>query len=150
MSEEVLFAMKVYRAAFGWGQIFENVYFTIDRTVVARTSSKKVGLLFGLIGAGIDGALQQREDKKKGELYRKSSLDDIIKDNWNNYAIPNSEITAVELKKYFRNIKFNIKTSKKYSYKETKWFTGDTWQEAGEVYEHMLRPIFKDRLIVEK
>jgi hypothetical protein len=150
MSEEILFTMKVYRAAFGWGQVYENLYFTVDRTVVAKTSSKKVGLLFGLIGAGIDGALQQRAENKKQELYRKSSLDDIIKENWDNYEIPNSEITAVELKKYFRNIKFNIKPSKKYEHKKTKWFTGDTWQEAGETYEHMLRPIFKDKLIVEK
>ena len=117
MREEILFAMKVYRPT-TWGQVYENLYFTLDRTVVARTSSKKVGLLFGLVGAGVDGALQQRAENKKQELYRKSSLDDIVKDNWDNYEMHNSEIIAVELKKSYRNIKFNIKPSKKYAHKK--------------------------------
>lgn len=144
MSEEVLNIIRVNRPAF-WGRIFETLYFTTDRTVVAKTSSLKVGMLFGVVGAGIDVALQQHEDEKRGAQYRKSSLDDIIKAHKSNYAIPNSEITAVELSKYFRNTKLVIKTNRKYG--ETKWYLGETWKEAGETNEKMLRPIFKDKLI---
>jgi hypothetical protein len=147
MSEEVLGIIGVFRPAFA-RQISETLYFTLDRTVVARTSSGKGGMLFGAVGAGIEAGLQHREAKKKGELYSKLSFEDILKADKNNYAIPNSEITEVELKKYGRGTKLNIKTSKKYG--KTKWYVGGAWKDVGEKYENMLRPIFKDRLIVKK
>jgi hypothetical protein len=96
--------------------------------------------------AGTDTVLQQHEDEKKSEQYRKSSLEGVTKAHKNNYAIPNSEITAVELSKYFRNTKLNIKTHRHYG--KTEWYLGEQWKEVGETNEKMLRPIFKDKLIV--
>jgi hypothetical protein len=149
MSEEVLATIGVHRTThMGHVTIFETLFFTPYRTVVARKSSWKGGTLFGAIGGAIEATLQQREDKKKGEQYSMLSLEDIIKADKNNYAIPNSEITEVELQKYVRVTKINIKTGKKYG--ETKWLAEGLWKDVGEKYENMLRPIFKDNLIVKK
>jgi hypothetical protein len=153
MSEEVLGVIRVFRPAF-MRQIYETVYFAPDRTVVARTSGGKGGMLFGAVGGAIEGALQYEEAKKKGERYSKLSLEDILKADKNSYAIPNSEIIEVELKKFGRGTKLNIKTSQKHGrsmYGEAKWYVSEgAWKDIGEKYENMLRPIFKDRLIVKK
>ena len=143
--EEVLNVINVNRPNY-WGRIFETLYFTADRTIVARTSSQKVGMLFGVVGAGIDTALQQHEDERKRAQYRKSSLDDIVKANKNNYVIPNSDVTAVELSKYYRNTKLVIRTAKNYG--KTEWYLGEQWKDVGETNAKLLRPIFKDKLIV--
>ena len=148
MSEEVLGSIKVGRLThMGYGSVNETVYFSPDRTVVARTSGAKGGVLFGAIGGAIEGARQQTEAQKKKEEYSKLPLEDILKADKNNYAVPNSEIIAVELKKDWRVISLNIKTSKKYG--ETKWHIAELWKDAGEKYQNMLRPIFKDKLIVK-
>ncbi len=153
MSEDVLGVIKVLRPAL-MRQILETVYFTPDRTVVARTSGGKGGILFGAVGGVIEGFLMYEEAKKKGEQYSKLSLDDVLKADKNNYAILNSEITEVELKKFGRGTKLNIKTSVKHGssmYGETNWYVAEGgWKEVGEKMENMLRPIFKDRLIVKK
>jgi len=152
MSEEVLGVIKVFRPAF-MRQIHENLYFTLDRTVVARTSGGKGRMLFGAVGGAIEGAIQYQEAKKKGEQYSQLSLEDILKADKNNYAISNSEITEVELKKFGKGTKLNIKTSTKHGramYGETKWYVEGAWKDIGEKHENMLRPIFKDRLIVKK
>lgn len=153
MSEEVLGVVKVVRTGF-YSTTYETLYFTPDRTVVARIggggkSMAIGGLLGGALGAGIAGAMQGREAKKKGEQYSKVSLESILKADKNNYAIPHSEITEVELKKDWRSIGLNIKTSKKHG--ETKWHVfEEKWKDASERYESMLRPVFKDRLIVKE
>jgi len=157
VSEEVLGVVRAYRPALA-RIIHETLYFTPDRTIVARLSGGKGGVIGGLLGGAVGGAiggvLQQREAKKKEEQYSKVSLESILKADKNNYAIPNSEITEVELKKSGKGTKLNIKTSQKHGksmYGETKWhvFEG-AWKDVGQRYENMLRPIFKDRLIVKK
>lgn len=153
MGEEILGVIKVFRPAF-MRQILETVYFTQDRTVVARTGSGKGGILFGAVGGAIEGFLQYEETKKKGEQYGKLSLEDVLKADKNNYAIPNGEISEVELKKFGRGTKLNVKTSVKHGkamYGETSWYVAEGgWKEVGEKMENMLRPIFKDKLVVKK
>jgi hypothetical protein len=149
MNEEVLGSVKVSRIThMGYGSVREILYFTTDRMVVARISGGKGGVLFGAVGGAIEGVQQQKEAEKKGEQYNKLSLEDILKADKNNYAVPNSEIIEVELKKDWRAISLNIKTTKKYG--ETKWHIEGLWNDAGEEYGNMLRPIFAEKLIVKK
>jgi len=156
MGEEVLGVIKVLRPAFA-RLIYETLFFTPDRTIVARLGGGKGGVIGGLLGGAVGGAiggvLEQREAKKKAEQYSEVSLESILKADKNNYAILNSEVTEVELKKYGKVAKINIKTTTKHGkamYGETKWQTMEAWKDVGEKYENMLRTIFKDKLIAKK
>ncbi len=127
----------------------ETLYFTLERTVVARTSGGKSGMLLGAVG----GLLQYEEAKKKGEQYSQLSLEEVLKADKNNYAILSSEVAEVELKKYGKVARISMKTSSQHGksmYGDTKWQTLEAWKEIGEKLEAMLRTIFKDRLIVKK
>ncbi len=148
MSGEVLGVVPVIRPAF-MRIINETLYFTPERTVVARTSGGKSGMLLGAVG----GVLQYEEAKKKGERYNQLSLEDVLRADKNSYAIPTSEVTEVELKKYGKVAKINMKTSSQHGksmYGETKWQTLEPWKDTGEKLENMLRTIFRDKLIVKK
>jgi hypothetical protein len=148
LSEEVVGVVPVIRSAF-MRIITETLYFTAERTVVAKTSGGKSSMLLGAVG----GVLQYQEAKKKGEQYSQLSLEDILKADKSNYAIPTSEVTEVELKKYGKVAKINFKTTTQHGktlYGETKWQTLEPWKDTGEKLENMLRSIFKDRLIVKK
>lgn len=148
MSEEVLCVVPVIRPAF-MRIINETLYFTSERTVVARTSGGKGGMLLGAVG----GLLQYEEARKKGEQYSQLALEDILKADKNNYAIPASEVTEIELKKYGKVAKINMKTTSEHGkamYGETKWQTLEAWKDIGEKFENILRTIFKDKLVVKK
>ncbi len=148
LSEEVLCVVPVIRPAF-MRIINETLYFTPERTVVARTTGGKSGMLLGAVG----GILQYEEAKKKGEQYNQLALEEILKADKNNYAIPISEVTEIELKKFGKVAKINMKTTTahgKAMYGETKWQTLEAWKDTGEKYENMLRTVFKDKLVVKK
>lgn len=143
MSEEVLGVIGVMRPAFA-RTIYETLFFTPDRVIVARTSGG-LGAVFGGIGAGIDA---YRGGKKAEEL-GKLSMESVLTADKHNYAVSNSEITKVELRKKWTGIKINI---------ETKDETGK-WTCIGipekkkvkiEDYENILRPVFGDKLSVKK
>jgi hypothetical protein len=87
---EVVGVVPVIRPAF-MRIITETLYFTSERTVVAKTSGGKSSMLLGAVG----GVLQYQEAKKKGEQYSQLSLEDILKADKSNYAIPTSEVTEV-------------------------------------------------------
>lgn len=195
MSGEVLGFIRVTRTThMGFDKVYENLYLTPDRMVIAQTSVIRkevqlleiitalvaviggyfvgttvlyplgatirfeqlqrfgVGLLvagiFLLIPAGITMAILGATVKKKEKEYSESPLENILKAHTRNYAVPNSEVTEVELKKSAKRTELNIKTSKNYG--ETKWSIREASKDANEKYENMLRPIFKDRLIVMK
>jgi len=147
MSEKVLGTIGVFRPAF-MKQIAEILFFAPDRTIVARKGSGGIGMMFGAVGAAAEAVITARKEKKKEKELREFSLEDILNADKNNYAIPNSDITEVELKKYVRGAKLNIKTSKKYG--KAKWYVEGAWKDVGEKYENMLRPIFGDKLSVKK
>jgi len=131
--------------------IRETLFVTPDRIVVARTSGGKGGALFGAIGIAVEGVLQQREAKKKTEQYSQISLESILKADKNNYAIPNADIQKIEIKS--RN-RFHITTTKEQhkwylSPKEMKWTTSSIHEDIKNL-ENVLRPIFGDKLSVEK
>jgi len=149
MSEKVLGIIRVNRPAFA-RTITETLFFTPDRVIVARTSGGFGGMLFGVIGAGIEAAITARKGKKKEKEYLELSLESVLKADKNNFAIPNSEVTKIELKSRRR---FHITTSKK----KHEWYAGPILpEEKGkkvrypEDYEDILRPVFGDKLSVKK
>lgn len=107
----------------------------------------------GVIGIALDvleAKKKKNRERHEAKEYRELSLEEVLKANKNNYAIPNSDITEVVLKKLWRGAQIEIKTSKKYG--KTLWGVDvvGSWKDVGEKYENMLRPIFGDRLVVKK
>jgi len=167
MSEKVLGIIPVYRST--WTTV-QNVvlYFTLDKTIVthplasARTHSSEAAL-FGVAGILIDAAaraavraIRNKKEERKIEKPLEISVEEILKVNKNNYMIPNSDVTRVELKiatrhlrKGFAHVSLNFKTNKKYG--KTEWHVQkndkDGISRAREI-ENLLRSIFGDRLSV--
>jgi len=147
MSEEVLGVQPLERPALA-RRITETLFVTPDRIVVARTSG---GLLGSAIGGAVGRVMQAQEAKKKTEQYSQISLESILKADKNNYAIPNADIQKIEIKS--RN-RFHITTTKEQhkwylSPKETGWTTSSIKEDIKNL-ESILRPIFGDKLSVEK
>lgn len=154
MGEEVLGVQPLQRPALA-RTITETLFITPDRIVVARTSGGKGGVIGGLLGGAIGGAvggvMQARDAKKKTEQYSQISLESILKADKNNYAIPNTDVEKIEIKS--RN-RFHITTTKEQhkwylSPKEAGWTTSSIKEDIKNL-ENILRPIFGDRLSVEK
>jgi hypothetical protein len=141
--EEILGIVKVVRTGFSFPSINEELFITTDRVIVARIG--KGGELFGAIGS----AVQWFRTRGKGEKLEKLPLDDILKADKNNFAIPRAEIRKVELKKFGRGAKVNIQASKK----EYKWYAGgipDKESAELEDYETVLKSAFPENLRVSK
>jgi len=149
MSEKIFGIIEANRPAF-MRTIRETLFFTSDKVIVARTSGSS-GVMFGAIGAIYDSITTTKKAEKMLEL----PLEDVLKAHKDNYAIPNSEITRVELKSRMR---LNIITSKD----KHKWYGGGLSRDLilpekkekkvryPEDYGNMLRPIFGDKLSVKK
>ncbi len=158
MSEKVVGVVKVFRSATFRGMINERLYFTPARIVVARTSSDKGGYMFGVVGAAADAVRQTREEKKKTEHYSALPLEDMIKADKHNYAIPNGQVRKIELKKQWRGASIEIETDTKViEGKKTKqkWVINQRLKDKPPrddipEYADVLRPIFGDRLTVNK
>ena len=144
MVEEILGIVKVLRTGFSFPAINEELFITTDRVIVARIG--KGGELFGAIGS----AVQWFRTREKGEKLEKLPLDDILRVDKNNFAIPRAEIRKVELKKFGpRGAKINIQASKK----EYKWYAGgipDKENAKLEDYETLLKCSFPENLHVSK
>ena len=170
MSEKALAIIGVNRPAF-MRTIMETLVFTPDRVIVARTGKDLMvgGVIGGAVGAGVEAVIKARKKKTKEQEWKERvkiffelPLEDILKADKHNFAIPNSEITKVERKSRLR---FHITTSKK----KYKWYSGvvisdpkmvasgdipweTDWKDPRlfEDYENVLRPIFGDKLSVKK
>jgi hypothetical protein len=109
MSERVLGIRSVLRFVwFGFRTIFEELCFTPDKVIVART-----GTVYGR--GGVLAAYQATEKAKE---FTESSAEEILKTDMNNFVIPNSEIKKVELRKFVRGSRINVITN----YKKYGWF----------------------------
>lgn len=126
-------------ARFGFGTIFEELCFTADCVIVARTG--------GAYGKG--GGFAAYRAMKKAESLTELSAGELLKTDVNNFVILYSEIKNVELKKHLRGAKITITTNeKKYG-----WFTRGIPNEKSakiEDYERILRSVFQDKLSVSK
>lgn len=166
MSEKVLGIVKVARPYWGWNIfewssfIHEQLVFTSDRVLVIRKWSEYMGggvgatdVIDGLTGVAFD-AIKTSESKRR-MLERERhvrTLEELLRADKHNFAIPNSEIRKIELKSRFR---FHITTNKE----KHKWYASphpySTTEKGKEIkypadYENMLRPTFGDKLSVKK
>jgi len=140
MSERVLGIISGLRLVwFGFRTIFEELCFTPDKVIVARTGT--------IYGRG--GALTAYQAKKKAEELAESSAEEILKTNMSNFVIPTSEIKKVELRRFVRGVRISVITNeKKYG-----WFARGIPREKSakiEDYERILRSVFSDKLSVLK
>ena len=94
MSEKIFGVIKVMRTTF-LRKIYENLFFTPDRVVVARTSVTGTEavytehwftLIAGIIIQLFIGEYKERKVKEKKEKYPKLPPEDILKDDKHNYA----------------------------------------------------------------
>ena len=88
--------------------IFESLYLTKDKVLVLRMSKG------GFLGWGTGNAILAWHRANDQDKYlAKISPDELPKLNEDDYIIPFSEITKVELKKYGRGAIINITTNEK-------------------------------------
>jgi hypothetical protein len=123
---------------------FESLYLTDDKVIVLRVD--QAGFMGHGVGDVILGWYGARDEDK---YLAKLSPEEALSSNENNYVIPFSEITRVELKKWGRGGIITIKTTqKKYRWglrglpevKKSKF--GD--------YEEILRNVFSEKFFVKK
>lgn len=112
MSEEVLGAIWVMRYSFPrW--VLEVLAITPEKVVAVRPKGGK-GAAFGLAIGGLVGATvalaADRRDKKK----KQPTLEEILEAGKQSFAMPNSEVKKVELKKALAGLKLNIIGKKKF------------------------------------
>ena len=163
MSEKVL----------GYVGIGEILFLTSDRVIVGKAQEAAVeekmkktmkkkkkrfsfGSLFGAAGGAVEGAVDVYKAKKKQEEvgdpyapYLKMSPEDLLKAGKDNYAIPNSKITKVELKILSDTQELNIITDEK-EYRWRGWVVWVDPRKTLEDYEDLLRLAFPDKLSIKK
>lgn len=143
MSKKVLGIFKARRFVFSIPPyVSELLLFSQDRVVVIRRVSKPSFL-----------AASPHTEKSAilAEFLKTMDVGNILRSDKHNFAIPNSEITKVELKKSYIDmdtwLDFSILTSKQ----RYKWNALNLPQKKDAElrdYEGILRPIFGDRLAV--
>ncbi len=145
------------------GAYNEVLLFTPNNTIVVREKGKMpsdVAALFGVVGIFAEAAVAAiRSRKEKGEREKPTeiSVEDILKADKNNYVIPNSDVTEVELKIPIEHLRkghglsfLRILTNKKCA-RATRWY-GKKYGKEGEARarecEKLLRSVFGDKLSV--
>lgn len=157
MSEKVLGVLQVVKPDWG-GLIHEEIVVTSDRMLVIRKWKEHMGSGVGatnIFDALILGAIDAYETSESKRKMRKrgkqaNTLEELLKADKNNVAIPNSIITEVRLKKRRGLPSLNVVINKK-KYGWT--LEGLNNQKKGvkiEDYETILRPVFGDKLFVKE
>lgn len=126
--------------------------------IIARAQEKEERPLEQLSEAVISAHKRKKKEKEYVEL----PAEDILKADKNNFDIPYSEITKVELSKKLGSIRINMESAPARYIKDEE-IEGATywgkWHARGipekkkaeiEDYEDILRPVFGDKLSVEK
>jgi len=173
MSEKVLGVIWVMRLrARDLGRwLMEVLVITSNRVFVMKAGKSHRGVAgwsytsaFDVLMAGVFSLSEEYETRKKLRKSEKlletiTDLEEFLKADKHNFAIPNSEITKVELKKGWTGVKLNITTNKK----KFKWYAkslglsspspSTTAPEHGvklEDFENILQRIFPDKMSVKK
>jgi hypothetical protein len=141
VSEKVLGIINVFRTIFfGRGTVLEELYLTADMVIVARIGGGSL-LIWPL-------ATWFRAGKKEEKL-AEFSVGELLKADKNNFAIFNSEIRKVELKKHGLGAEINIITNEK----KYEWYVrGIPGKKNAKIedYEKILELVFPDKLSVSK
>jgi len=140
VSERVLGIISVFRRFFGRGTVLEELYLTADMVIVARIGGGSL-LIWPL-------ATWFRVGKKEEKL-AELSVEELLKADKNNFAIYNSEIRKVELKKHGLEVEINIITNEK----KYEWHVRGSPRKKNakiEDYEKILELVFPDKLSVSK
>ena len=138
MNSKALGIMGVSRIV-GWRrlQVFEALYFTSDKVIVARTAT---GIQMGW-GAG-DAILGWYKAKEQEERMGDLSVEELLSADINNFAISYDKIEKVELKKFGKGAFLNI-------YSESKKYHWNLHRLSGsykvEDFVTFLRSIFHDK-----
>ncbi|UCB60990.1 MAG: hypothetical protein JSW72_02745 [Candidatus Bathyarchaeota archaeon] len=166
MDEKVLCELQVAKSS--WGKIIhEKLIVTPNRTFVIRGwehhmqagayagSTDIVSAIFALAEGAIDAHSTAQSKKNMREREKHADTPEkLLKTDKNNFALLNSEIKQIELKKFLRVTRIHITTQrKKYKWNlHTYTPKGIKTSIAAELndYENMLRPVFRDKLSVKK
>ena len=123
---------------------FESLYFAEDKVIVLRIA--KAGFMKYGLGDVISGWYRARDQDKN---LAKLPPEEALKSNENNYFIPFSEITKVELKKFgFGAILTILTNQKEYSW-DARGLPDVSKPKFGD-YEEVLRRIFSEKLMVKR
>jgi hypothetical protein len=141
-SDEYYGAIGVVRSHFG-ALIQESLFFTSGGVIVARTAGRYWHLLGALGTATQFEVAEGRRLKLAG-----SSVEQILKDNENNFAVAKYEILRVVLKqRTLGAVNITISTSQK----ELTWtvvgsYFGQDIKKDFDIYAKILKSAFPDRL----
>lgn len=111
MSEKVLGAINVWGSGL-FGMKHQTLFFTEKRIVVAKRGgglAGTLGIFGGAVTAVAGAAYDSHRAGKKGEELVELSVESILKADKKNFAIDNSELVKVELKK----LAMKVETKKK-------------------------------------
>jgi hypothetical protein len=145
LTEELLEIIRVVGT--GFAPAHEDLFLTKDKVIIARLGGGRQYIIGGIVM----GILIDEKDKE----VRKISAEDILKADKNNYAIPYSEITKVELKKNHGIVSFQIQTKEK----KRNWYALGIHEKDGAEdkdviklqlfdFEKRLRPILGGKLSI--
>jgi len=124
--------------------IYESLYFTDDKVIVLRIA--KAGFMKYGLGNVISGWYKARDQDKN---LAKLPPEEALKSNENNYSIPFSEITKVELKKFGLGAIIKILTNQKEYSWDARGLPDVKKPKFGD-YEEVLRRIFSEKLLVKR
>jgi hypothetical protein len=146
MSEKVLCIIR---------RVGELLFFTPDRVVVANCmeihkKSRVEDLFYMLSGSYVRSTDTYNHNKKKEKEYLELPLESVLTADEKNFAIPNSEITKVELRKRWVGVELNILAREKEHKSLVTGLIPEKKKTKIEDYEKLLRPVFGDKLSVEK
>lgn len=142
MSERILGVITVFRTNYlRWRTLFEDLYFTTNRVIVARISS--ASYLVSPVG------VLARWPKTTKEEIVGFSVEELLKANKSNFSIYHSEVRSVELKKHGLGAKIRLITDEK----KYEWYVrGIPGKKDAKIedYENILKTVFPNKLSVSK
>jgi hypothetical protein len=127
----------------GWTrrQIFEALYFTSDKVIVARTATG-----FQMSWGAIDSIKGWNKAKEQEETMDDFSVEEILSSDQNNFAISYDKIEKVELKKFGKGAFINVIANGKKHHWNVRGIPGIKNFRI-ENLEKILRPIFQEKLV---
>ena len=128
----------------GWtrSQIYEALYFTSDKVIVARTATG-----FQMGWGGIDSIRGWYKSKEQEESMDDFSVEELLSTDINNFAISYDNIGKVELKKFGKGALINVIVDGKKYHWTLRGIPGIKNPKIEDL-EKILRPIFQEKLVI--